>query len=148
MTKELEVELFRILAIAHLKAGGELGIKDDQWYRATPDHIAESPKSNLEMTHQFIEVDGATESGRWNGAEATVNALMVKVSKMREELNNVVFFRSLRPDGVTWRMLKIDMAYLRAVVGGDSDVMANIIKRLSAVVTEVMQQEDKPEEEE
>ena len=82
---------------------------------------------------------GITNLGKnlksYSEAEPCVFTLIHDLKKRKISLDNVVFYPSCHEDtGTTWRFLKIDMSFLRIVIGRDKDAFKNIIDRLCSIM--------------
>lgn len=119
----MEEILFCFLAAAVLKAKGCLGLADKRW--------------------NWAEGVYASEGKKWGGPNDAVGDLIATLKRNKKEFDSVVFYSDydgLSGAGVTWRMLKLDMSFLRIVLAKDETrvqgTLAGIISRLVEIMNE------------
>jgi len=119
-TVSKESALFSMLAQIHIECGGAVGFKDTKWMPEDP------PGSYLRLNGE-----NRVEASWCNAVNAVVD-VGLRINRERGSYNDVYFFfpnNQGSNEGVTWRMLKIDMSFLRIVLDRDSLTMKEIIRR-------------------
>lgn len=115
----IERILFAMLAQSHLEIGGSIGFRDKKWHRV--------------QAHTYVMVDEKGETkGTWGNTMDAISALNIEINRERRIFDEVYFFfldNEESYEGVTWRMLKIDMSFLRLVLASDQFTMKEIIRR-------------------
>lgn len=119
--------LFSALCQAHLVAGGGVGFRGKRW-------IAENDGKTEEEGRTFLCIeDGHPDvRGAWKEPRQAVEAITLDINRERRSFDEVFFYYPTDKgsyDGVTWRMLKIDMSFLRIVLDHDDLTMKEIIRR-------------------
>ena len=126
--------LFSILAQAHLVYGGTIGFRGKKWLRAT--------------ATAYVSVDEKGETvGQWAEPVNTIQSLILTVNRERKTYDDVYFFfldEDGSYEGITWRMLKIDMSFLRVVLNRDELTMKEIIRRFARISEKAMNDPDEP----
>jgi len=118
-----EEYLFIELVGAHLSMGGGIGFRDRKWTR------------ELDKENSYICLGDDSRGvilGTWNEPANVARAVVIEVGRERRSLNDVFFFFTNdkgTAEGVTWRMLKIDMSFLRVVLDREEFSMREIIRR-------------------
>lgn len=132
---EIEVELFLMFCLAHLKAGLTIGIQDYELFPVTQDNGDE----------EILLLKDGDMLRAWKGdEEEAVQHLRHIIKTERRSDDNVVFYSKDRT-GVTWRFLKIDMPFLNIVVNGDQKVFQGIVNRLSSLMRATLEADQNPE---
>jgi len=103
--------------------GGGIGFRDRKWTR------------ELDKENSYICLGDDSRGvilGTWNEPANVARAVVIEVGRERRSLNDVFFFFTNdkgTAEGVTWRMLKIDMSFLRVVLDREEFSMREIIRR-------------------
>lgn len=120
----VEKILFSMLATAHLKSGGAIGFRGNQWYaKNASTYIGLDEKGDIK--------------GTWAETINVVQSLILDIKRERKNYDSVYFFfPDGSNDGITWRMLKIDMSFLRIVLEHDDLTMREIIRRFVRISEE------------
>lgn len=128
-----EEALFTILVESHLETGGDIEIRNALW---TPVRNVMDGGEITGWAHLEKDVLKST----WPSAKSAAGGLLLYVKQIRRKLDEVVFYANDDSDrtGTTWRMLKLDMPFLRIVVYKDGDALRSIIRRLSALMVKAM----------
>lgn len=133
-TSDKDRLLFTCMAESVLENGGYISLQDRRWNRAED---------------LFVEMRRDGEQQAWEQAKHAVQAILLYSDSRKLNLDNVAFYADQEGDstGVTWRMLKIDMPYLRIVLGGDDSnaraALRTIIQRLVAIMNEAVGTKEK-----
>jgi hypothetical protein len=126
--------LFTMLAQSHLMYGGTIGFRGQKWLKA--------------QEGAFVELDEKGETkAQWGEAVNVIKSLVLTINRERKTYDDVYFFfldESGTVEGVTWRMLKIDMSFLRVVLHRDGEVMKEIIKRIARISEEALTEPEPP----
>ena len=101
-----EQSLIHTLITCHLEHG-EVGLKGDMWSK-TPSGA-----------YCRLEEDGKERT--WKDAEYAADDIILAVSLLKTRLDDVIFYAN--GVGTTWRMLKLDMPFLRIVLMNDAHAM-------------------------
>lgn len=112
--------MFSSLAQAHIISGGGVGFRDKKWYK----------HQNDEYVCLDEEVGDFTST--WRESHHAVESLLLEIDRERKPLDHAFFYHINAQgsyEGVTWRMLKIDMSFLRIVLDNDDLTMREIIRR-------------------
>lgn len=131
-----EETLFSILVEAHLETGGDIEIRDSLWT------ASRNTMDPVEITG-YVHLERDKIKSTWPDSKSAASGLLLHVKHIRRKLDDVVFYANDESDrtGTTWRMLKLDMPFLRIVVYKDEDALRSIIRRLSALMLKAMMPE-------
>lgn len=114
----IEKVLFSTLATSHLKSGGAIGFRGHKWFRENEAYVGIDDKGEVK--------------GTWADPTNVVQGIVLDITRERKRYDDVYFFfvdDSGSYEGITWRMLKIDMSFLRIVLEHDKFTMQEIIRR-------------------
>jgi hypothetical protein len=121
-----EKELFDLLVLKTLGAGGTVGFPRSgiKWKKTADAYVRQEDRGD----RTWPTVD-----------ELVLQDIHKQVCK---EFDDAVFYLDDVPDGVTWRMLKLEMSYLRIVLSDNKDatklVLGEIIRRLVSIMNEAI----------
>lgn len=133
-TKQIELDLFLAIAEKVIESGGAIENADGFAWRKTP---------RGEYIRSQSRVDGDTAPRAWSDRGAAMCDL---ARATQGNINKATLYVGDSTIGVTWRMLKIDMSYLRIVLSPDAEVaktiLGEITSRLYAMINQAMIGED------
>jgi hypothetical protein len=129
MDKDIEEMLLRVLIVAHLENGQAISLKGKEWF-----YVQEAGD---EPNHYTSIGEGGTRE--WGDPLDVVNDIVSQVKRNNSSFNDVTFHDEEKT-GVTWRFLKLDMSFLRIVLGNDRQAIGAITRRLSAILNETLQE--------
>lgn len=134
-SENLERILLTELLAAHLAMGGDVQVKDFLW---TP-----SQSFDREAVYSgFTCVRKDKVEGQWDGAEAAsaaADSVIAACQHNRIKWDEIIFYpKDDDRTGVPWRMLKLDMPYLRIVLMRDDQTLLAITKRLASIVSKAL----------
>jgi hypothetical protein len=131
-----EKTLFAMLAQSHLMYGGTIGFRGLKWFR----------DGNDEGSYLGLDEKGKV-IGNWGEAVNVIQSIILTINRERKTYDDVYFFFMNEGGsyvGVTWRMLKIDMNYLRVVLSRDGTAMKEIITRIVRISEKALNEPDEP----
>lgn len=121
-----EEDLFKALCIAHIEAGGSVGVGFTTWQRGSG-------------RNQYIRRSRDDEKREWDSIVHLVVDIEREIVHRNIDFDEVAFFPEDGDDGVTWRFLKLDFPFLRIVLGGDSQMMLSVLTRLTQVLQDTLE---------
>lgn len=128
MMEEPERTLFDLLVLKTLEAGGSIGFSRNgiRWKRTDTAYVRQQERAgerSWPLDDAAVLLDIHQAAYKW--------------------FDEVAFYMGDSPDGVTWRMMKLDMSFLRIVLSGNKDVtkmvLGEIIRRLVAIMNEAIE---------
>lgn len=131
----VEEQLLKIFIAHLLKHECFVSIGDIVWHRV-PYGDKEAYENNTE--------DGAL----WSNAESVAEAILSALSLRRKSHNDLVFHTDESGPAVTWRMLKIEMPFLRIVTSKDPVLVSKAMTRIIEHLVEILDQAMKGEQDE
>lgn len=134
MNSILERTLLTAFAAAHLDSGGDIQVREYLW---TATYTQISPQDLKRTGFSCLHNDKV--EGSWNDGEATAQHVLFICQHCRVKWDDVIFYpKDDDRTGVSWRMLKLDMPFLRIVLLKDQAALLAITRRLASIVSKAL----------
>ncbi len=136
MSSKGETESVLLIAFieAHLESGGDIKIKDYLWtvtYKPGVD--------NQSIRTGFGCLRNDKIEGSWPEAYGAAGHVISTCHHCRWKWDNITFYpRDDDHTGVPWRMLKLDMPFLRIVLLKDEAALLAITRRLASIMEKTL----------
>jgi hypothetical protein len=125
---DLEKELLLAMIVAHLDSGLTIGLKGREWFFV----------HETEEKGHYSSLLGE-DAREWGDPHAAAEDIIAQL-RLKNLSYDAVTFYDEEKTGVTWRFLKLDMPFLRIVLGKDKRALGGITRRLSAILRENLEE--------
>ena len=127
--RETEEQLIRLFMKTLLSHGCSVGIGFTYWHKTEEDRV-----------DKYVKVDGASLLGTWDTPENVVEDVMNTMGLKRKNFNDLTFYPETEDTGVTWRMLKIDMPFLRMIFSSNPKKTIGTIRQITERMVDLIDQ--------
>ena len=129
--EHLESTLLTAFVAAHLDSGGDVKIKDHLW--------TSTYKPGEEIRDGFACLHDDKIEGSWPEACGIGGHVIATCQRYRWRWDDLIFYpKDDDRTGVPWRMLKLDMPYLRIVLLKDEAALLAITRRLASIMEKTL----------
>ena len=134
--EKLEETLLKEFIAAHLDCGGDVQVKEHLWTGSYPPMNPEHPDARECVGFACLRNDKI--EGSWIESEGPAQSVLRVCSHLRVRWDDIVFYPGEERTGVPWRMLKLDMSFLRIVLLNDKRTLLAITTRLASIVSKTL----------
>jgi hypothetical protein len=131
MNSNLEKTLLLALMASHLDSGGDIRVKEHLW--------TGTYRPDTEERLGFACLKNDEVEGSWNDGDGASDHVLLVCKNSNVKWDDIIFYpKDDDRTGVPWRMLKLDMPFLRIVLLKDETALFSITRRLASIMDKAL----------